>query len=92
MTKQDLIHFEPVFTAIKQGRNVQIFTNELYYHTRGWWKSTDNWGFGGSTKADFRIKNPNGTIEYFDEKSKNRNQNDLDEPEIWCPNYENYLN
>ena len=91
MTREYLIYFEPVFNAIKKGKNVQIYTNDLHYHERGWWKTVDNWGFGNCDISNFRIKNNDGSVIYFHESSKNKNQNDLDEPEKYCKNYYNYL-
>ncbi len=92
MRRKDIILFKPVFEAIEAGKNVQIFdSSDLCYHTRGWWKTVDNWGFGSCSLSSFRIKNADGSIEYFDENSKNYPQRDLDEPEKWVPNHQNYL-
>lgn len=92
MTKEEIIRYTPVFNAIKAGKNVQIFDSlSLCLHKRGWWKTVDNWGFGGNKLHYFRIKNEDGSIEYFDDKSKLLDQHDLDEPKKWCNNYENYI-
>ena len=92
MTKQDIIKLMPVFEAIKAGKNVQIFDSlNLCLHTRGWWRTVDDWGFGACSLSKFRIKNIDGSIEYFDEKSKEMPQRDLDEPEKWCTNYQDYI-
>jgi len=97
MTREDLIRLSPVFEAIKAGKNVQIYdTSNLSFHTRGWWKTVDKWGFGFALLSDFRIKNEDGTLEYFcdlDSKElKYRIHRDLDEPEKWVKNIEHYYN
>lgn len=86
MTRESIIKFLPVFNAIANGKNVQIFDNlNLCYHARGWWKTVDNWGFGSASLSDYRIKNEDGSVEYFSEQPKYRVDRDLDEYQKYVP-------
>ena len=86
MNKQNIIDCMPIFNAIIEGKNVQIYnTVDLHLHARGWWKTVDNWGFGFADLTNFRIKNEDGSIIYFKEQPENRVHRDLDEYQKYTP-------
>jgi len=92
MIKEQIELFSPVFEAIKNDLNVQIYdTLDLHYNARGWWKTVDNWGFGHWDLSLYRIKNNDGTFVYFKEQPPYRIQRDYDEPIKWVENIEYWL-
>lgn len=79
MTKQNIIDCMPIFNAIINGKNVQIYDSiELHGNCRGYWKTVDNWGFGASDLTNYRIKNKDNSIIYFKEQPKHRIHRDFD--------------
>ena len=73
----------PVITAIIEGKNVQVYDSLeiMGDFDRGCWRDTDDWGLLKPLDY-YRIKNDDGTYEYFNGATMFSNRKHFDDKQF----------
>jgi hypothetical protein len=81
MTRNQCKIVLPVIMAYIEGKHLQYYDAiNLHGNYRGWWTTpSEGMGVGFLTNlALYRIKNPDGSFEYFSKESEKYSQRDFD--------------